>query len=257
MPNIEHLSYSSISTYQMCARAWKYHYVDKAPTKVGAALVFGSAFHGAIEEYLRQTNVPLVAWHSHWNAQLEQDGTDRVDWGTDTPEALYNLGVTMLSAKEVIEPLSTIRVMVDGKGPVIEKYVTLQVPGVPIPVIGYIDVMTVDGVPGDFKTSARRWSDDKGAEEMQPVFYLAALNQEGWSGNKDRRFRHYVFTKTKKPELQIIETTRTAGEMLWLLDMVRSVWEGISAEVYPMNPGSWKCSPKWCEYWPICRGRYG
>jgi hypothetical protein len=92
---------------------------------------------------------------------------------------------------------------------------------------------------------------------MQPVFYLAALNQQGYALNPERRFKHYVFTKTKKPELQVIETTRTAGEMLWLLDMIRSVWEGIDRGAFPMNPGSWKCSPKYCEYWSICRGLYG
>ena len=256
--DLDHLSYSSISTYQTCARAWKFHYIDRVPTKAAAALVFGSAFHGVIEDYLTVPGGDLQStWAERWHAQLEQDGTDAVDWGTDTPEALHNLGVSMFTAKEVIEPLSTIRAMVEDSGPVIERRVTLQVPGVPIPVIGYIDIITDDGVPGDFKTSARRWSDARGSDEMQPVFYLAALNQAAYAGNPERRFRHYVFTKTKKPELQIIETTRTAGELLWLLDMIRSVWEGIAAGAFPMNPSTWKCSPQYCEYWSRCRGRYG
>jgi hypothetical protein len=38
--------------------------------------------------------------------------------------------------------------------------------------------------------------------------------------------------------------------------MIQAAWRGIEAGVYPMNPSTWKCSPKYCEYWPLCRGRY-
>ena len=254
---LDHLSYSSISTYQMCPRSWRLHYIDKVPTLTAAALVFGSAFHNCIEAYLKGGGSPEELWPHRWNAQIEQNNADNIEWADETPESLFNLGLSMLTAKEVIEPLSTIRAMVSDDGPAIERYITLSVPGVPIPVVGYIDIITEDGVPGDFKTSSRRWSDSRGADEMQPVFYLAALNQAGYDRNPERHFRYYVFTKTRKPELQIIETTRTAGELLWLLDMIRSVWESIDAGAFPMNPGSWKCSPKWCGYWSVCRGRYG
>jgi len=271
MPDLDHLSYSSISTYQMCPRSWKFRYVDKVPVKTSTALVFGSAFHDAIEDYLRQRTIdtlvtdgvvapekPLTAcWGQAWSTQVERNGADNIEWGEETPEALSNQGLAMLSDEEVIQTLNGLAPLVDGDHIHIEDYVTLSVPGVPIPVIGYIDIITEDGVPGDFKTSSRRWSSSRGDDEMQPVFYLAALNQAGYVLNPERRFRHYVFVKTKTPQMQVVQSTRTAGELLWLLDMVRSVWEGIAAEVYPMNPGTWKCSPKWCEYWSLCRGRYG
>lgn len=268
MPELDHLSYSSISAYQMCPRSWFYRYVEKTPVKTSTALVFGSAFHDAIEDYVRQRAIgthaedkapekPLAAcWEQAWSAQIERNGADNIDWGEDTPEALSNQGLAMLSAEEVIQTLNGLAPLVDDDIH-IEDRITLTVPGVPIPIIGYIDIITSDGVPGDFKTSSRKWYSDRADGEMQPVFYLAALNQAGYTRNPERRFRHYVFVKTKTPQMQVIETTRTAGELLWLLDMVRSVWDGIAAEVYPMNPTSWKCSPKWCEYWGMCRGKYG
>jgi hypothetical protein len=43
---------------------------------------------------------------------------------------------------------------------------------------------------------------------------------------------------------------------MWRFDVVNRAWDGIDAGIYPMVPGGWKCSPKYCEYYPICRGRY-
>ena len=74
--------------------------------------------------------------------------------------------------------------------------------------VGYIDVITADGIPGDFKTSARTWTVDKALNETQPLFYLAALNQIGVR-EVNLRFRHYVFVKTKTPQFQVIEHSHT------------------------------------------------
>ena len=265
--SLDHLSYSSIHSYQMCPRAWKYHYVDKLPTRTSTALVFGSAFHEAIEDYVRQRTIDtvvqsddrvrekslLTCWQQHWAKQLEQNN---IDWRNDTPESMENLGVSILSSQEVIDTLDGLTPLVTGDHIHIEDKITLNVPSVPIPVVGYIDIITADGVPGDFKTSSRRWSNSRADDEQQAAFYLAALNQAGTPLQAANPFRYYVFTKTKKPTAQTIETTRTPGELLWLLDMIRSVWEAIDAGAFPMNPSTWKCSPKWCEYWDICKGRY-
>jgi len=141
--------------------------------------------------------------------------------------------------------------------PQIEKYVTLGIPGVPVPIVGYIDVIEKDGVPVDLKTSARAWGRGKAQDELQPLFYLAALNQSlGFSLNPELKFRHYVFTKAKSPKVQIWETQRTIDELFWLFTLIREVWQGIERGVFPPSGvGSWKCSAKWCEYWHLCRGK--
>ena len=36
---------------------------------------------------------------------------------------------------------------------------------------------------------------------------------------------------------------------------IQKVWKGIEAGVFPENPSTWKCNPRYCEYWPICRGK--
>ncbi|HFC08432.1 MAG TPA: PD-(D/E)XK nuclease family protein [Chloroflexi bacterium] len=256
---IEHLSYSSIQLFLTCPAAWRYRYIEKVQTPTSTALVFGSAWHNAVEAYvgaraLGQEADLLALWQQHWHATLESQSAP-VDWGAETPEQHFNEGVRLLETEEVKTALDGIVPLVQDGAPVIEKRVELHVPGVPVPVIGYIDIITADGVPGDFKTAARAWSQDKAANELQPAFYLAALNQAGIP-TPGMKFRHFVVTKTRKPQFQVLETTRTPETLLFLYQMIGNVWRAIEAEAFPENPTTWKCSPRYCEFWEVCRGRF-
>ena len=255
MPDIDHLSYSSISSYLMCARGWRFHYLDKIQTPTAPALIFGSAFHNTLEEHVKTAfatdRVPVVdRWSRHWAAQLEQE----IDWGNDTPEDMADLGIKMFSDQDTIALVDSLKPLVVEERPQIELKIEAFVPGVPVPIIGYIDMIERDGIPCDFKTSARSWNQDQADSEMQPTFYLAALNQAGYLGNGSLLFRHYVFVKTKKPQVQIWESARTVGDLFWLFGLIRDVWGGIEAGIFPPNPSTWKCSPRYCEFWGICRG---
>jgi hypothetical protein len=246
---IEHLSYSSISSYLACGQAWKYHYLDKVQKPTAEALFFGSAFHNTVETFIangHQGNI-VECWQDAWTKQKESDPSVVFD---SSEEESHNTGVRMLTAPDIQKGILSI------KSKQIETKVELRVPGVPIPVIGYIDVITDDGVPGDFKTSSKSWTSDKAVNEMQPVFYLAALNQAG-KPVPGGRFRHYVFVKTREPKFQVIEHVHQPGEMFWMFGMIKSVWTGIDRGVFPLNPTGWKCCPQYCDYWNLCRGKYG
>ena len=262
MPNLDHLSYSSISHYLLCPKSWQFHYLDKIVVPVAPALVFGSAFHAAVEGYVSNgygvepvTEKP-VDIESYWrNAWAKQLGRDQVvDWGATTPEVMADDGARILKVAKIRTFLDELRGAM-GPEPIIEKRVELQVPGVPIPIIGYIDVITADGVPGDIKTSSRAWNQARAEGETQSLFYLAALNQAGIEVPSNL-FRHYVFTKNSRPTAQTFEHRHNAGEVFWLFEMIQQVWRAIEAEAFPANSTGWKCSPKWCGYWSLCRGRY-
>lgn len=249
---IEHLSYSSISNYLLCGMAWKFHYVDKVETSTSSNLIFGSAFHNTVEAFLNGHEKPIhELWSKEWQNQIEGK---KIDYGNSTEAELYNLGIRMLTDADVQKGLID-TFLTQEKMPVIEKFVELKIKGIPIPIIGYIDIITADGIPGDFKTSARSWTPDKATEEMQPLFYLAALKQAG-KPVESGKFRHYIFVKTKKPQFQVFETVHKELELEWLEFLVKGVWDGISKEVYAPNPNTWKCNPNYCEYWSICRGKY-
>lgn len=252
---INHLSYSSISAWLMCPRSWKYKYVEKIPTPTSPALIFGSAIHDTVEEYIGETEQRYSLaelWPFKWQAQLEKNETTA--WDDDTPEGLHNEGLQLLSSPDIVKVVDALTCMVDEQGPCIERKVELRVPDVPIPIIGYIDLITSDNIPTDFKTSARSWGADKAQNEIQPLFYLAALIQAGINTH-NLRFRHIVFVRTKVPQVQVIESEFTFGNVFWLLEMVSHVWAAIRENHFPCNPLAWSCSEKWCSYWSLCRGR--
>ena len=261
MTQLTHLSYSSINLYLTCPEHWRRKYLLQQPQPSTPALLLGSAFHGTVEDAISnaatfgKTFTLAELWPTKWRAVLERDG-DSIEWGADTPEQHYNDGLRLMSEPAVQQMVDGLTPLVDADGMFIERKVELRVPGVPVPVIGYIDLMTADGVPGDFKTSRNRWTQADAEGEIQPLVYLAALHQAGRpvAGN---RFRHYVITKTKKPEVQVIEHRHGMTEIFWLFELIRRVWDGIESELFPVNPNAWLCSAKYCAYWSECRGKRG
>lgn len=249
---IDHLSYSSITAYLDCPENWRRKYIAKEPTRSSPALAFGSAFHGTLEKLVCNTDVdPLSIWRGEWTRATE--GQD-IFWGTDTPEAVCNDGVRMIGHQIVLAEVRKIKPAWDEVGPKIERKVELRVPGVPVPIIGYIDIILEDGTPADFKTSSKSWTEAKASDSLQSLFYIAALNQAGEKVNW--KFQHIVFVKTKEPKVQIFEHKHSAGELIFLFDLIARVWRGVEHEVFPMNTGTWKCSPLYCDFFQDCRGKY-
>jgi hypothetical protein len=248
---IEHLSYSSINTFLSCAANWKMKYIDKLPTSGSPEMTLGTAIHDTIEQHLLGKGDLLSIYPEAWAKALTKDVN--VFWGTDTPEQVCNEGIRLLSAKAVTTGIQQLK---SSQTPTIETKVELHVPGVPIPIVGYIDLIDSHGVPGDFKTSKASWSMDKAAGSIQTLFYLTALNQAG-----DHRhnwvFRHYIIVKTKTPNFQVLEHSHRPGEMFWLLQMIKNVWMAIESGIYPENPTTWLCGPEYCDFYKQCRGKYG
>lgn len=250
---IEHLSYSSISSFLLCPRSWRYKYIDKVPTKTSPNLILGSAFHATVEKLVSEPEInPTELFAEKWSGIIEDEGKD-IDWQDKTPESVRDEGLRLFQSPEILAGIKQIipKRDIDGN-PLIEKYVELKVPNVPVPIIGYIDIILKDGTPADFKTAARKWTDEQAANSLQSLFYIAALLQAGLPVNW--KFKHLVFVKTKVPAFQELEHSHTAGELFFLFDIVQSVWKAIENEVFIPQTDGWKCSPLYCDYFPICKG---
>ena len=77
MPDLNHLSYSSISTYLLCGNAWRLRYLERVAAPVSVALPMGSAFHGVIEFYIKAETEPddtqlLDIAATLWREQMER-----------------------------------------------------------------------------------------------------------------------------------------------------------------------------------------
>lgn len=253
MPDIDHLSYSSISTYLLCPRAWAYRYVDRVTTPSSPSLVFGSAVHGAVERMIRcehagTTYDPAEIWREAWGDATRGE----VAWEADIPEEHATTGQTLVCHPDTRATVRALLPLVVDGALAIEQRVELRVPGVPIPVIGFIDLITADGVVTDFKTAGKAWTEEKARAEEQPSFYLAALNQAGFTLNPEGQFRHVVWVKAAKPRVQVFVTRRSPQRLFRLFELIGQVWRGIEAGCFPAQTNTWKCAPRWCEYWARC-----
>lgn len=255
---IDHLSYSSIQTFLTCPEHWRRKYIAGEPVAVGPPLLFGKTFHKVVSEFVslpraeRSADLLLQVWDAQWRGALVGEG-DSVIWGDDEPAAQESLGRAMLAAPEVTALLTSLEPLVEPWGPAVEKPIVLDVPDVPVPIVGFVDLVTQDGAPAEWKTSAALWPANRAALETQPLFYLAALAQEGLA-SPGGMFRHFVVTKTKTPRLQVMETRRTQAEQEWLFGMIRAVWRSIESEQFYPNPAAWFCNERQCHFWSTCRG---
>lgn len=248
---IEHLSCSSVQKYQMCPLSWKHKYIDRITGPTSTNLIFGSAFHAVIENAVIHHDKSLIdLWKHHWKAQVDRN-TD-IAWDGKTFEALEAIGLRMVGARATKDAITQIVPLRNEKTKaMIETRIEFTVEGVPVPVIGFVDIITDDGIPCDFKTAARAWAKGKEKNELQPLIYLPALKEMGlYDGNL---FRYYVFVK-QNGSVQKLEHIYSDEQIAWGLEQVRQVWNGIEAGVFPAASSmGWWCSKKWCEYWETCK----
>lgn len=254
---LTHLSYSSIDTWLQCPAKWRFKYIHRIPVATAPALAFGTAFHATLRDFytpgkaMNTDDLPGV-WLEHFQAATKDV---EMDWSGGLAEETVGVGMRLMSATPVLTELAALspRIAADGQ-PEMEVPITLRVPGVPIPVIGFIDFIGTDGTLYDFKTAARAWSVDQAEGEAQPLFYLAGANQMGIP-HRPGVFRHFVAIKSRTPKVEIHETPHTAAEVLWLFATVKGVWDAISAGLFPPSPKACFAYGQRCPYWSSCRGR--
>lgn len=250
-----HLSYSSADLYALCGRKWRFAKVDRVEAPPSPALAFGAAFDAVVERVLRARAEgveldPAACWATAWSRAAERVA----DWGSTSAEDEDAAGLAMLRDPAVVAGIRRIEPSVTDGEPMLQVKFELAVPGVPVPVVGFIDAVEVDGVPLDVKTSGRPWTQGRAASEMQPLVYLAALKQAG-APSPGGLFRHAVFTKGEdgRRSVDVILTRRTGDEVAWAMGVLREVWRGVEAGLYVPNPRSCFAYGQRCEFYERCR----
>lgn len=145
-----HLSASQINMLRRCPEQFRRVYVQGERRRPAGALVWGTADHKAHERNFRQkidtgADIPVadvqLAFAEEWDRAVERDGGEReIDWEGEKPGELKDIGVGVVAAyhKQVSPRVQPVAV---------EERFSLEVPGVPVPVVGYVDVRAI--VAGD------------------------------------------------------------------------------------------------------------
>lgn len=188
----DHLSASSLSMYSRCPEQWRKVYVLGERQRPGAALVWGGADHYAHEQNFRQKidsheDIPVaeveIAFAEGFDRKVEQEGGEtEIEWGGDKPGDVKDKGVALVAAYHKFAS--------PGIQPVhVERPISLDLPGVPVPIIGRPDVETADSVVERKTSAARKRSPEPQWRLQGAVYGIATGMPVDW----------HVCTKTKVP----------------------------------------------------------
>ena len=146
-----------------------------------------------------------LRFHEEWEAQLARP--DPVDWQDRDPRTILQDGVNLATAPATLALLRGLDLAPhpdEVSEPALQVRVELTVPGVSVPVIGWVDAIAKGAAAGalhviDFKTARRRWPKDRERKELQARVYLGGLWQAGHSF-ASLAFEYIVFVPGMTPE---------------------------------------------------------
>ena len=175
---IEHLSATSLSKAVSCPEAWRRRYLLHEREGFGVDRFVGTVDHKTIEAFMAdkmetgETWTPdqLAAAYSYvWEDELLRLDGEEPSWGLQSPAALQEQGQLMVhtyveQASSSVAPIA------------VEQRFEERLPGVPVPVIGYIDIETSDRIV-ERKTSKQKVSSPKPGWRFQAALYQLAVRK--------------------------------------------------------------------------------
>lgn len=258
---VDHLSATAISTFMQCPRDYQQQYILKRKRGQNSTLVLGSACHGAIGWGLQNPAMDpdevagYFAEYEWLNKIEDAGGSEAIEW-KDDQEQLRIRGALMVKTymDKVASRLDVVAV---------ERPFTLDIPGIPVPIVGRVDITQSGTRPAvDIKTSKSKVTDIKPSWRIQGLIYqLAEWRAIDWHV-LTKQVTPQVFTSLEAPELlqefsepRAQQTQRMIERIAWQINLCYAVygadedwdWLGITHQ--------WACS--YCSFKNDCPGWVG
>jgi putative RecB family exonuclease len=217
-------------------------------------MVLGSAVHEGLADYHRhlQASEQIPAGRiqeTFLNTWTEQENRQPIQFrDKDTRDEVLAQGVALLELylqepppqnivaveQAMMVPLFT------SSGECLEK-----------PLMAVLDLLHRDEhglVVDEFKTSGRRFGESETESKLQATAYSHAVQQRY---DEKPGIRFVVLVKTKKPQIQYVETVRNDEDATRLGDLIQAVERAIEAEAFYPNENPMNCSG--CQFYRQCR----
>ena len=257
----DHISISQANEWLGCQLQFAYHRIEQTPPMdVSGSLVVGSAVHAAIEAHYKakQASQSLDA-----KAMLEIF-TDYL--AAEENEHFVNFKGTRDEEIQMARGLFEVFLegQTDNKPIAIEEMFRLDIPGLPVPVLGRVDLIEEEAVTGDliivdFKTAAAKPSGSNDnyvlgdIEASDQMTLYGIWGRQAYPGRRIRLRMDYLL-KTKKPALLRLETSRSQQQEQALQALLCRVWnqlELLRAKVIePVAQRSFRCNG--CGWRHLC-----
>jgi len=246
---------SEIKMFLMCGMSWVFRYVDKIKMPGSAAAMIGNCVDTGVSANFAQkvtsgADMPLDQVLQTCSEEFEKRLPETVFDEEEQPGPAKDAAIRVMEfhhkhVAPLIRPAT-----------VQEQFVIETDAGYDL--AGAIDYTDKAGFIGDTKTASRQRASSytvNGA--FQPAMYDFAY--QAIRGKPANGFRFDIITRpTVKlaPEYKPISGQVTATDHAWLFNGITQVHKAIQAGVALLiSEGHWKCSPKYCEYFSICKGK--
>jgi putative RecB family exonuclease len=242
-----------------CSFLYKLGRVDKLkPDFTPDALEFGTVIHKALGDFYNAKKaghkLPLQelldTFDHYWKETAEGRSDIKYKEG-DSYNTLLTKGKELLKTYYENLPDDNYRVLA------VEEPFSFKVAGIPIPIIGAIDLLEMDSdstiIVTDFKTAGKSYSTEPD-DSFQLTVYNMAMKGNGYK-DKEILLRFDVLVKTKIPKFEQHYTVRDETHEKKAIKTIQMAWEGISKGVFIPNAEAWKC--KGCSYKSHCEKELG
>lgn len=264
---------SDLGTMQRCPRQLGYRRLgtveDPRPLKIrpSATMLGGQAIDNTLNELFEQKirgvnglrGSALVDYFVTTLRRITDENTQEGPLTGEPDPDVEKDGTAVLPVYErdiapVIDPVSVQEV---GKKTIQGSGGTLRPP--PVTLVGHLDLVrrAADGhrIVSDHKFTSKAPSQMEAGKSQQMHSY--AYLKDGEEEHKAGHVELILLRRLKRgPEVATSSAFVTAGQKVAVEHAVQTTAALYRARYFPMaDPSSWACSPEWCGYWKLCRGR--
>lgn len=187
-----------MSLFLTCPEQWRRKNILKESEKNFGSRFIGNVDHKVnarlFEEQMRHGDFNIeMTYREVWNEVLEKDGEP--DWQDDDPTKMFERGVRMAKAYQEQVGKDIIPVAIESR-------FEFVLPDVPVPIIGYIDVME-SALIRERKTSAVKQTSPKPAWRFQGLVYQLATGLELRWDVVTRQATCQIFSGADWPDLNL------------------------------------------------------
>ena len=229
---IRHLSASAISDFRECPMLHIGRRVERWPESkppyMAHAMALGRVVHAGLEAHHKGQDA-IQALCQVWPRE-----------GADLPAHYFAKALGMLRCYVEFERH-------DPRDQQERKFV-LNIPGVSVPIIGYIDLQRGLTVREFKSTSSATWWTQKRADEsIQGSLYSMAVSSENHGAQVEVEF-HILSHRNNQFGHEILRTSRTKAQLEECREGIRQTWTEMQQE-----PRVARCAPGRCRFPEKCK----
>lgn len=248
----------------ICPQRSRYALALPSMRRGSDATAIGTSVHAGIEGYLTDAVGDYESFLGNINATLEAEldkEIKRTEISAD-PDKMHACVDAMATAW-----WDEIRPLVPKGGKVEHKFEAntglRTTSGEELWWEGTVDYVAPDGVLWDWKTSSRTYyAREKHNQSHQATVYVDAMRTLGLIPDtpEPTAFRFGVMVRQTTPKAQIVTVHRAPTQIEFLrrqaLSVVHMALSAWGTADWMMNDQHNLCSPKWCDYWHLCKGAH-